>query len=1042
MTESQVVSRGGGSLGPIALPAVMWYEFVLNENLLEDHLQQEMPEPNPVQLLVTFMQQAKIEFRNVMLTREASPPSQQVDGKPGYGPQSEVKPEPGKNQPALTYENLEEAMRVIPPKHLKKVVALKTLALKVAAHLKWNMSILEKGISQSKRRSGALRITVVPLPVSKSLMLDLLKMTLGEKLEGMNDPDIASLSDTAAFAVHLYHRWCVQSVVKDSFPSRPVRQHVFTIADQIDPAEACAAATEAICTGLKGELSNSIQMLERFLQTNKTLSMPTPNCFNVPSERTEVEYDWNQGRVIPPEEVRCQVCYDLGCVLFHQEEYKRAYELFTQCQTIHDKLKEHIYISIDTARLRGYLISCSSLLGIVTDPHKLSIFQRAENSRKNNFEGLIDILLDDNVSQELSVLYRTSLEDDVLHAGKGCEVLYTKVCICNVVRGVMEGKALVSPVLFALEKADQSVTMFLVMTISRAMKGASFSQRANLKCFIQHLIELAEPESGFTNAVLGSELATYFDKEECMDMALGDEGEQMYLEDFDSEDPGGSSASFPASREPTYNLSDLEGKLLTLYDPGLLRDVVSDLHGNRNWRFPQFLQFNDKWKVPREIRQLIDGLNHHGMQKPFVYVLVSKARHCMEVKIFDRARQLFAVADSVVSDLSYVLSKHVRWQSLLADLRQYDLNQTFGEGCTLQDLVKKTKTCLTTIRLGQEIQPSEEVLEECTAFLVNIKDWDYLCNLENTANGYIELSRLLACCCKELPVIRTARKPARDLWDAVLQIFQTKTQHKRSSSGRESAMHRDSQQGMLPRDSFISFLLKITDQSVLTLFIASFTKLFTILKDDITSQIASEYQALWPTAIANAGGLSVESMEDALTTLMKHSLTVVPTQQSWLRTQADIYFAQNQYSAAMKLYLEVAVVSTDFFSRPVPKSVFDDQIYRRMMKCCSYLQCHTQVAVLCQFLDEVDYAAAFKALQEKTTYDAMDAYYTCIWDVSVLEYLTHLHGKRGELEKKQSALRALSQMDLNSSNPEEIQRRAIHVRKTRFLRSLAKQYLS
>lgn len=42
-------------------------------------------------------------------------------------------------------ENLEEAMRVIPPKHLKKVVALKTLALKVAAHLKWNMSILEKG---------------------------------------------------------------------------------------------------------------------------------------------------------------------------------------------------------------------------------------------------------------------------------------------------------------------------------------------------------------------------------------------------------------------------------------------------------------------------------------------------------------------------------------------------------------------------------------------------------------------------------------------------------------------------------------------------------------------------------------------------------------------------------------------------------------------------------------------------------------------------------------------------------------------------------
>ena len=36
-----------------------------------------------------------------------------------------------------------------------------------------------------------------------------------------------------------------------------------------------------------------------------------------------------------------------------------------------------------------------------------------------------------------------------------------------------------------------------------------------------------------------------------------------------------------------------------------------------------------------------------------------------------------------------------------------------------------------------------------------------------------------------------------------------------------------------------------------------------------------------------------------------------------------------------------------------------------MIKCCSALKCHTQVAVLCQFLEETDYVIAFKALQEK-----------------------------------------------------------------------------
>lgn len=59
------------------------------------------------------------------------------------------------------------------------------------------------------------------------------------------------------------------------------------------------------------------------------------------------------------------------------------------------------------------------------------------------------------------------------------------------------------------------------------------------------------------------------------------------------------------------------------------------------------------------------------------------------------------VADTVAARVSYTLSKHVRWQLLLADLQQFFLNETFAENSSLQDLVKKVKTCITAVRLGQ-----------------------------------------------------------------------------------------------------------------------------------------------------------------------------------------------------------------------------------------------------------------------------------------------------------------------------------------------------
>jgi integrator complex subunit 8 len=112
-------------------------------------------------------------------------------------------------------------------------------------------------------------------------------------------------------------------------------------------------------------------------------------------------------------------------------------------------------------------------------------------------------------------------------------------------------------------------------------------------------------------------------------------------------------------------------------------------------------------------------------------------------------------------------------------------------------------------------------------------------------------------------------------------------------------------------------------------------------------------------------------------------------------------------------------------------------------KCCMQLQNYTQAAVLCQFLNDVDYATAFKALQEsRKRSDASELHYTDhIWDAQILEHAAHHHREAGEVGKKNIALSAVSRPQLNRHNLPAVSNRNKTFLKTRFLRTMALQYL-
>lgn len=109
--------------------------------------------------------------------------------------------------------------------------------------------------------------------------------------------------------------------------------------------------------------------------------------------------------------------------------------------------------------------------------------------------------------------------------------------------------------------------------------------------------------------------------------------------------------------------------------------------------------------------------------------------------------------------------------------------------------------------------------------------------------------------------------------------------------------------------------------------------------------------------------VDVEAVAVTVKELVSYALTLNPNNQSWLITQADIYFGKkttekrrpgsqmtlnnkitqmshtdfislfavtNQYSAALNLYLQAGAVCSDFFTKAVPPDVYTDQVHHSL----------------------------------------------------------------------------------------------------------------
>uniref|UniRef100_A0A8C2Q9K0 Integrator complex subunit 8 n=1 Tax=Cyprinus carpio TaxID=7962 RepID=A0A8C2Q9K0_CYPCA len=948
---------------PCTPPQASWFEFLLDPSLLEQHLRGLHPDPSPVQLIVQFLEQAS---------------------KPSVNEQNQVQP-PADNRRNRT---------------------LKLMALKVAAHLTWDLNLLEKGLT---------------IPVLNMLLNEFLCVSSVPPGVKHVDLDLSTLPPTTAMAVLIYNRWAIRTIVLSSFPEKQTKPgpHQLNMMSLVQQEK---ELTENILSVLREQATDSITVLEGALNIKKDFYIHTLRTLDLlaadPSTANGETESSTAGLRISADHLHCQVHYDLGGIYFQQgcsdpSVYEKAKEHFRKYML---SLYTHLHdqCCIDQSRLAGYWSACKTLTE-TSDPGESQHTPYGQIScfmRNHDYGALIEAFIRDNVTLSLPHSFRHSIQLELLHklqqGDRALEEVCHKLCVCNAVRDALEGGVLGVSFHQLLIKPSKNTISFLLEVCTRSLdkEHRSETSKRKMAIFIKTVCNRLEDVS----------LAFMVSSHKLFMELLQDEEKKILMEQMRkssatvnlSAKPLPSFYDIPASA--SVNISQLEQQLILSLDPRHIRQILIELHGMAE---RPFWRVNSKWEVPVDYVNVILAIKDN-LTRDLVYILMAKGLHCISIKDFAHARQLFTACLELVTEFSPKLRQVMLNELLLMEVRGHEAGAAEGNmERPPPDLVSRVRGYL-EMRI-HDLPLRQIVGEECVVFMLNWRENEYLTlqvpqSLVNS-NPYIKLGQLIASTCKELPGPKESRRTAKELWEVVVQICSVSSQHKRSSDGRVSLLkQRESSMGILIN---LQYDFGLQEPLVLTTLISLFVRLHNIVR------------------VCAISSVDVEAVVVTLKELVNYALSLNPNNQSWLCTQADIYFVTNQYSAAMHYYLQAGTVCSDYFTKPVPPDVYTDQVLKRMIKCCSLLNCHTQctasfvmlLCALCRWL-----------------HDSMDSFYDYIWDVTILEYLTYIHHKRGESDKRQVAIKAIGQTELNSSNPEEVLQLAAQKRKKKFLQALAKLY--
>lgn len=131
---------------------------------------------------------------------------------------------------------------------------------------------------------------------------------------------------------------------------------------------------------------------------------------------------------------------------------------------------------------------------------------------------------------------------------------------------------------------------------------------------------------------------------------------------------------------------------------------------------------------------------------------------------------------------------------------------------------------------------------------------------------------------------------------------------------------------------------------------------------------------------------------------------------------------------------------TAFFTLPGKLSRHFNGIIKRLITSLYFLKYNTQAAVLCQFLQPIDFNFIFKILQENIAY--LDpSYFLFFWELPIFEVLVHIYSKPKDKVIQNFVINLIGRPEVNEYNSNEVRETFVEKSKISFLKTLRKEFI-
>ncbi|XP_059049066.1 integrator complex subunit 8 [Achroia grisella] len=1039
---------------PISPDTILWFEFLLNQDLLKSHLNKPNPEPSPCELIEEFL---SVDTKNA----NSKPTSERVldvDAPPS--PPSETTPT------SLQFS--------------RKQLALKILALKVAATLHWNLDVLE---------------TKLPPQIQQQLMQDLVYMA--SDLAFLIPPQEISQDllqqPQVQFALTLYHRWILRFPVKAALYAKSTKMSFMHMPGmQADSGYVPLNQNfEKILRMSEVSRMNSIRYLEEILsyfelsperrREPTKIKIPSMDAFaHLTEDSNDINHNWNAGNIVINQyEFAMQIHFDLCYNYFFYGQHDMATKHILGCRENSNLLEREVslygygshkdmpwgdfyYASMAKEDILGYIRALN--LGSEVLNEEPSLLQKLQESIANHYTGIIAVLQADNLTREIPMVHRQVVELDIQGSASSgaftvARDLLNRVSALNAVRYALEGGLPSTHPDFLNKFKTVGIKFFDLLFWALApvlMSKLSNDDWANLKMFFLHLAtsqcrlpveridEYLKKHVGESAERIRKKLITDEELQTIINDPINNDDENMDIprelltDDWETPD-------FELKTVPELEMGRLKKRLIESSTADDVRMCLVKLAmtapSSPLWKL------SPSWKPVGGLGNALTSLPR-GFLQDFGYVVSGTARARAEAGCSRTALSLLSVLEGEVRNqlgggtdtTLYRLCRQLSWEVLLLQVNVM-LSEWPHHRINLSGLANKCKACIAAANSGDGIVPRPQVIEACWICLVNACEWEGV--VPTTGPG--EIAAALCAACFELQRGKATRKFPRPLWDIALSIYNNGSSGpvKRNAGGVPSHSRDVPNATTDARNAFNAFLATLREPLAISVMFSLLAKIHNLLIDDSSLELVVEYTSLWPSTISNVNNYSsnLKYILESVTDLLERSLKLYPYNTSWLRLYGDVEATGGRWGAALRRYLCALAAGSWHFAKRAPD---EGGVARRAARCCQALAAPTQAAALAQLPDEPDYAAAFKCLAEKTgtAADAMDAYYGCLWDGTLLEVCVALHARRGEGGRRARAVAAAGALELNANNSEDIQREAAATRRARLLRALTNQYVA